>query len=143
MVTKWGLSEKMGPLMYEEDEGEVFLGRSVTQRKNVSAQTAMDIDNEIRAIIDRCYDRAKQILVENRDKLEMMADALMQYETIDASQIDDIMAGRKPQPPKGWTDGGSSAAKPEPVPEEKAAVVAEKPVDHSAGLPPLGGAPAH
>lgn len=120
MVTKWGLSEKMGPLMYEEDEGEVFLGRSVTQRKNVSAQIAMDIDNEIRAIIDRCYGRAKDILVENRDKLELMADALMQYETIDSEQIEAIMAGRTPEPPKGWSDGAGVVAKVVPVVEEKA-----------------------
>ncbi|MDI1301250.1 MAG: ATP-dependent zinc metalloprotease FtsH [bacterium] len=137
MVTKWGLSEKMGPLMYEEDEGEVFLGRSVTQRKNVSAQIAMDIDLEIRAIIDRCYGIAKNILIENRDKLEMMADALMQYETIDSEQIDAIMNGRKPEPPKGWTD--DSGATP------AAAVVAEKtaqpevPVSNAGITPPIGG----
>jgi cell division protease FtsH len=136
MVTKWGLSEKMGPLMYEEDEGEVFLGRSVTQRKNVSAQTAMDIDNEIRAIVDKCYDKARQILVENRDKLELMADALMQYETIDASQIDDIMEGKKPQPPKGWNDG-DGAVKATPVEAEKPAP--EKAVESRADLPPIGG----
>jgi cell division protease FtsH len=70
MVTKWGLSEKLGPLLYDEDEGEVFLGRSVTQRKNVSAQTAMDIDNEIRAVIDRCYNKAKEMLVSHRAKLD-------------------------------------------------------------------------
>jgi len=92
MVTKWGLSEKMGPLLYEEDEGEVFVGRSVTQRKNVSAQTAMDIDNEIRSIIDNCYNTARQLIVDNRDILDSMAAALMKYETIDAEQIDDLMA---------------------------------------------------
>lgn len=99
MVTKWGLSQKLGPMLYDEEEGEVFLGRSVTQRKNVSAQTAMDIDNEIRAVIDRCYSQAKDILETNRHILEAMADALMQYETIDAGQIDDIMAGKAPRPP--------------------------------------------
>lgn len=99
MVTKWGLSQKLGPMLYDEEEGEVFLGRSVTQRKNVSAQTAMDIDNEIRAVIDRCYSQAKDILETNRHILEAMADALMQYETIDAGQIDDIMAGKPPRPP--------------------------------------------
>lgn len=117
MVTKWGLSEKMGPLMYEEDEGEVFLGRSVTQRKNVSAQTAMDIDNEIRAIIDRCYTIAKQILVDNRDKLDVMAAALMQYETIDAEQVDAIMAGRQPEPPKDWNNGSGGDKVEAPVVE--------------------------
>ena len=100
MVTKWGLSEKLGPLLYDEDEGEVFLGRSVTQRKNVSAQTAMDIDNEIRAVIDRCYNKAKDILVTHRIILDAMADALIKYETIDAGQIDDIMDGRPPRPPQ-------------------------------------------
>ncbi len=104
MVTKWGLSEKMGPLLYEEDEGEVFVGRSVTQRKNVSAQTAMDIDNEIRSIIDNCYNTARQLIVDNRDILDAMAAALMKYETIDAEQIDDLMARRTVRPPKGWDD---------------------------------------
>jgi cell division protease FtsH len=137
MVTKWGLSEKMGPLMYEEDEGEVFLGRSVTQRKNVSAQIAMDIDNEIRAIIDRCYSRAKDILVENRDKLEMMADALMQYETIDSGQIDAIMAGRKPEPPKGWDDDGKAASTDVAV--EEAAISGG---ESNANIPPSLGNPA-
>jgi cell division protease FtsH len=127
MVTKWGLSEKMGPLMYEEDEGEVFLGRSVTQHKNVSEQTAMDIDNEIRAIIDRCYGKAKQILIDHRDKLDMMADALMQYETIDAAQIDAIMAGRRPEPPAGW-GSGSGAAGGGGASVETADVTAEKSV---------------
>ncbi len=107
MVTKWGLSEKLGPLLYDEDEGEVFLGRSVTQRKNVSAQTAMDIDNEIRAVIDRCYNKAKDMLVSHRAVLDAMADALIKYETIDAGQIDDIMAGKPPRPPQD-TSGGSN-----------------------------------
>jgi cell division protease FtsH len=108
MVTKWGLSEKLGPLAYEEDEGEVFLGKSVTQRKHVSEQTAEEIDREVRAIIDMCYGRAKKILEENRDKLEAMAQALMQYETIDADQIDDIMTGKPPRPPRDWGNNDSS-----------------------------------
>ncbi|MFZ5723830.1 MAG: ATP-dependent zinc metalloprotease FtsH [Pseudomonadota bacterium] len=109
MVTKWGLSEKMGPLMYDEDEGEVFLGRSVTQRKSISDQTAVEIDREVRAIIDRCYSTAERLLRENRDKLDVMSDVLMQYETIDAEQIDDIMNGVKPvRAPKGWIDKGGS-----------------------------------
>ena len=113
MVTKWGLSEKMGPLAYEEDEGEVFLGKQMSQRKHVSEQTAEEIDREVRAIIDSCYQRAKQILEDNRDKLDLMAEALMQYETIDADQIDDIMSGHKPRPPRDWRDqgpGGSGAS---------------------------------
>ena len=106
MVTKWGLSEKMGPLAYEEEEGEVFLGKQMGQRKHMSEQTAEEIDREVRAIIDSCYGRAKQILEDNRDKLDLMADALMQYETIDAAQIEDIMGGHKPRPPKDWRDQG-------------------------------------
>ena len=99
MVTKWGLSQKLGPMLYAEDEGEVFLGRSVTQRKNVSEQTAMDIDNEVRVVIDKCYGQARHLLETHRDILESMANALMQYETIDAGQIDDLMAGKPPRPP--------------------------------------------
>jgi cell division protease FtsH len=109
MVTKWGLSEKLGPLLYEEDEGEVFLGRAVTQRKNVSSQTAIAIDAEVRSVIDRCYARAREMLVSNRDILDTMAEALMKYETIDAPQIEDLMARREVRPPNGWTDGDSSS----------------------------------
>ena len=111
MVTKWGLSEKLGPLSYEEDDGEVFLGREMQQRHSaMSDETARTIDQEIRGIIDRNYDRAEQILREHESKLHMMAEALMQYETIDAHQIDDIMEGRKPGPPKGWGDPGPGTA---------------------------------
>ncbi|HLT03947.1 MAG TPA: ATP-dependent zinc metalloprotease FtsH [Pseudomonas sp.] len=117
MVTKWGLSEKMGPLMYAEEEGEVFLGRSAgSQHTNVSGETAKQIDEEVRSIIDHCYDTAKRLLVENRDKLEMMAEALMKYETIDADQIDDIMAGRTPREPRDW-QGGSGASGGNSAPE--------------------------
>lgn len=108
MITKWGLSEKLGPLAYGEEEGEVFLGRTMTQTKNISAQTAREIDEEVRAITDRCYLRAKKILAENRDKLEIMAKALIQYETIDESQINDIMLGKDPNPPAGWGGGDSN-----------------------------------
>ena len=121
MVTKWGLSEKMGPLMYEEDEGEVFLGRSVTQHKSISEQTAMDIDNEVRAIIDRCYDRARQILVDNREKLDLMAEALIQYETIDVGQINAIMEGRRPEPPKDWGNGTGASGGGAPLQDKEAA----------------------
>ncbi len=110
MVTKWGLSDRLGPLTYSEDDGEVFLGRSMTKHKEVSDETAHVIDEEIRVFIDRNYVRAEKILKENMDKLHVMADALMKYETIDASQIDDIMADRKPRTPEGWDDdqdGGS------------------------------------
>ncbi|MGQ3057864.1 MAG: ATP-dependent zinc metalloprotease FtsH [Nevskia sp.] len=105
MVTKWGLSEKLGPLAYSEDEGEVFLGRSVTQHKNMSDDTANAIDREIREIIDTNYARAKEILVANLDKLHAMSDALMKYETIDGDQIARIMQGKDPGAPGSWTDG--------------------------------------
>ncbi|MBL6999018.1 MAG: ATP-dependent zinc metalloprotease FtsH [Gammaproteobacteria bacterium] len=104
MVTKWGLSDRMGPLTYSEDEGEVFLGRSVTNTKTVSDETAQAIDSEIRGFIDRNYQRAYEILTENKDKLHKMADALMKYETIDALQIDAIMEGKEPGPPQDWSN---------------------------------------
>ncbi|MEN8166806.1 MAG: ATP-dependent zinc metalloprotease FtsH [Pseudomonadota bacterium] len=104
MVTKWGLSERLGPLMYSEEEEEVFLGRSVTQHKNVSDDTAHTIDEEIRSFIDRNYERADTLLNENMDKLHLMAEALMKYETIDSDQIDDIMEGKTPRQPKDWEE---------------------------------------
>ncbi len=104
MVTKWGLSERLGPLTYSEEEGEVFLGHSVTQHKNVSDETAHTIDAEIRAIIDRNYTRAETMLKENLDKLHAMSEALIKYETIDSDQIDDIMSGKPPRPPQDWDD---------------------------------------
>jgi cell division protease FtsH len=105
MVTKWGLSDKMGPLMYDDAEEEVFLGRSAGQQgKSFSGETARQIDEEVRRIIDECYESARKILEEHRGKLDVMADALMMYETIDAKQIDDIMAGRTPRKPAGWDD---------------------------------------
>ena len=116
MVTKWGLSPELGPLLYSEDEGEVFLGRSAaSQSKSFSSDTAKSIDVEVRKIIDTCYSKAKDILETNRDKLEMMMEALMEYETIDADQIDDIMNGNKPRPPADWSDsdGGGAAARSE------------------------------
>ena len=123
MVTRWGLSEKMGPLAYSEDDGEVFLGRSVTQHKNVSDDTARQIDEEIRKIIESNYNRAETILKENVDKLHKMADALMKYETIDAGQIEAIMSGREPGPPADWGNSDDSAlggknSKPSDKPSE-------------------------
>jgi cell division protease FtsH len=109
MVTKWGLSERMGPLTYSEDDGEVFLGRSVTQHKHVSDDTANAIDVEVRKIIDTNYQRAEEILRENIDKLHMMANALVKYETIDVAQIKDIMDGKEPRPPEDWIDTGDAA----------------------------------
>jgi len=104
MVTKWGLSDRLGPLTYSEDDGEVFLGRSVTQHKQVSDDTAHTIDEEVRKIIDTNYQRADRILKENIDKLHMMAKALMKYETIDSVQVKAIMDGKKPPPPADWDD---------------------------------------
>jgi cell division protease FtsH len=124
MVTKWGLSEKLGPLMYAEEEGEVFLGRGGGgQAASFSGETAKLIDSEVRSIIDHCYGTAKQILTDNRDKLDAMADALMKYETIDAEQIDDIMAGRTPREPRDWS-GGTGTPPPPVVQDERP----EKPI---------------
>lgn len=111
MVTKWGLSEKLGPLTYREEEGEVFLGRSVTQRKDISDATSTAIDTEVRRIIDTAYALAKKTLQENIEKLHVMADALIKYETIDEKQLKEIMAGQQPSPPAGWTDEIAEAAK--------------------------------
>jgi cell division protease FtsH len=120
MVTKWGLTEKLGPLTYSEDEDEVFLGRSVTQHKHVSDETARQIDIEVRDIIDGAHSYAKQLLEANLDKLHLMADALMRYETIDTSQIDQIMEGQEPDPPEGWQDGdGGAEGEPEPAVDSK------------------------
>jgi cell division protease FtsH len=108
MVTKWGLSDRLGPLTYTDESGEVFLGRSVTQHKQVSDGTAHLIDEEVRKVIETNYQRAKTILETNIEKLHAMAEALVKYETIDDSQIKDIMAGRTPQPPAGWDDSMSN-----------------------------------
>ncbi len=100
MVTQWGMSEELGPMVYGENEGEVFLGRSITTHKNVSEATMQKVDAEIRRIIDQQYALARRLLDENRDKVEAMAKALLELETIDADQINDIMAGKPPRPPK-------------------------------------------
>lgn len=125
-VTKWGLSERMGPLMYDEDDGEVFLGMSAgVKPKPHSPDTAREIDEEIRLLIDECYDRSKQLLEENVDKLHKMAEALVEYETLSAEQIDDIMAGAKPRqpddtpPPVAPTDSTSSDESPIGGPAEE------------------------
>jgi cell division protease FtsH len=127
MVTKWGLSDTMGPLLYDEGGEEVFLGRSAGQpSKAMSDETARAIDKEVRSIIDECYESARGLLEEHRSKMDMMAEALMQFETIDAGQIDEIMEGRKPSPPADWTDGPSdSPSDPE----------ASSPGDESVGDP--------
>ncbi|NNL56716.1 MAG: ATP-dependent metalloprotease, partial [Pseudomonadales bacterium] len=137
MVTKWGLSEKMGPLLYEENQEEIFLGKSAgSTASHVSGNTRNSIDEEVRRIVDECYAKAKQLLEENRDKLDMMADALMKYETIDADQIDDIMAGKMPRKPANWTDddepGGDASVESGQADEQSSAA---KPGDS----PPIGG----
>ena len=104
MVTKWGLSDRLGPLTYAEESGEVFLGRSVTQHKQVSDETAHLIDEEVRRVINTNYKRARDILEANRDKLDVMAQALMKYETLAEEQLKDILAGREPKPPADWDD---------------------------------------
>jgi cell division protease FtsH len=109
MVTKWGLSEKLGPLTYSEESGEVFLGRSVTKHKQVSDVTAHAIDEEVRRLIDTNYARAKSILENNLDKLHKMSEALIKFETIDDGQIKDIMEGREPKPPADWDDTPTAA----------------------------------
>lgn len=136
MVTKWGLSERLGPLLYADEEGEVFLGRSGgSGNKGHSGETAKIIDEEIKRIIDECYSRAKTILEENREKLEFMKDALMEYETIDAEQINDIMDGRKPRPPADWSNndtgsGSSSSEAKEPDSESKDSTIGGTASEH-------------
>jgi cell division protease FtsH len=102
MVTKWGLSDKLGPLSYSKDEEEIFLGRSVTQHKQVSDTTVNIIDQEVRQIIDQSYDEANGILKSNVKRLHKMAEALIKYETLDEEQIKDIMNDKEPRPPDGW-----------------------------------------
>ncbi|HZF29970.1 MAG TPA: ATP-dependent zinc metalloprotease FtsH [Gammaproteobacteria bacterium] len=127
MVTKWGLSDRLGPLTYTEDDGEIFLGRSVTRHKQVSDVTAHAIDEEVRTLIDTCYTEAKRILEGNRDKLDVMAAALMKFETIDEEQIRDIMQGRDPRPPADWDE-----------PSEPGKVV-QRDVAEGKSTAPLGG----
>ncbi len=121
MVTQWGFSEKLGPMLYAEEEGEVFLGRSVTQTKHMSDDTAKLIDDEVRKIIDRNYERARKILLDNMDIMHSMKDALMKYETIDAGQIDDLMARKEDiREPAGWGDRANAAPQDKAEPEVKA-----------------------
>ncbi|HEX4023728.1 MAG TPA: ATP-dependent zinc metalloprotease FtsH [Steroidobacteraceae bacterium] len=137
MVTKWGLSDRLGPLTYSEESGEVFLGRSVTQHKQVSDETAHAIDEEVRRVIESNYKQARAILQTNLDKLHSMAEALIKYETITDEQIKDIMEGRAPKPPEGWDDsatgtgsGSGAGGKPVVVPVPSPA---EAPIARPAG----------
>jgi cell division protease FtsH len=124
MVTRYGMSDELGPMVYGENEGEVFLGRSVTTQKNVSESTMQKVDEEIRKIIDGQYAVARKLLEENRDKVEVMAKTLLEIETIDADQIDDIMSGRpvRPtrQPPSSSTGSTPSGGAPTPDPSPSA-----------------------
>ena len=130
MVTQWGLSEKMGPLMYEDGGEEVFLGRSAGQQQNgISDETAKNIDEEIRNIVDECYSKAQRLLNDNLDKLHAMAEALILYETISSDQIDDIMEGRAPREPDDWSDDD----------QNQATVEKEKSRPSSASTGPIGG----
>ncbi len=103
MVTRYGMTDELGPMVYAENEGEVFLGRSVTKQVNVSEQTMQKVDREIRKIIDDQYAIARKLIEDNKDKMHTMARALLDWETIDSDQIDDIMSDRPPRPPKDWT----------------------------------------
>ncbi|HAS6743521.1 TPA: ATP-dependent zinc metalloprotease FtsH [Vibrio parahaemolyticus] len=133
MVTQWGFSEKLGPLLYAEDEGEVFLGRSVTQTKHMSDDTAKLIDDEVRQIIDRNYDRAKKILEDNMDIMHAMKDALMKYETIDARQIDDLMERKAEiREPAGWGDNSMNKPKDDDKPQATPEVKEEEKATDSA-----------
>ncbi len=137
MVTKWGLSEKLGPLQYAEEEDQGYLGRSGGGGlSGVSGETAKQIDEEVRRIIDECYGTARRLLDENRDKLDMMAEALMKYETIDTQQIDDIMAGRVPREPKDWQGDGKSGPGAIVTSDEGGD---SKPDEASKGAGPIGG----
>ena len=122
MVTQWGMSDALGPMVYGENEGEVFLGRSITTHKNVSESTLQRVDYEIRRIVDEQYQVARKLIESNRDKVEAMAKALLEWETLDADQLNDIMAGQPPRPPKPPQSsqppppqGATAAAEPAPA----------------------------
>ncbi|MGI3151966.1 MULTISPECIES: ATP-dependent zinc metalloprotease FtsH [Aeromonas] len=141
MVTQWGMSERLGPMLYAEEDGEVFLGRSMAKAKHMSDDTARVIDAEVKQVIDRNYARSKQILLDNMDVLHSMKDALMKYETIDAKQIDDLMARREVRAPSNWHDehgdtpqGGSTVAA-EAKPADEAASVADVTIDKANDAP--------
>jgi cell division protease FtsH len=115
MVMRYGMTDSLGPMVYAENEGEVFLGRSVTQTKNISEETMRKVDAEVRKIIDEQYARARQLIEEHSDKMHAMAKALLEWETIDGEQVEDIMQGRPPRPPRetpssGGTPGGGTPA---------------------------------
>ncbi len=116
MVMRYGMSDLMGPMVYAENEGEIFLGRSITRTVNMSEETMKKVDAEVRKIIDGQYAQARKLIEDNRDKVEAMAHALLELETIDAEQIDDIMAGKPPRPPKPSTSAPSGSSTPGATP---------------------------
>jgi cell division protease FtsH len=132
MVTRYGMTEALGPMVYAENEGEVFLGRSVTKTNNMSEQTMEKVDSEVRRIIDEQYALARKLIEDNQDKMHAMANALLEWETIDTEQLDDIMAGKPPRPPKDWTprtpssggDNSSGGGTPAPVASDTAPTAA-------------------
>ena len=139
MVTRYGMSERMGPMVYAENEGEVFLGRSVTKTTHVSERTMQAVDEEVRRIIDEQYAVARRLIEENRDKMEVMAQALLQWETINKEQIDEIMEGKLPTPPKDSSGVELPPFKTESKDEAPAA--AEKPEAPQTGEAPAAEAP--
>jgi cell division protease FtsH len=128
MVTRYGMTEALGPMVYAENEGEVFLGRSVTKTNNMSESTLQKVDAEVRRIIDQQYTVARTLIEDNQEKIHAMAKALLEWETIDGDQLDDIIAGKEPRPPKDWTprnpsvgggggpSGGNPAVTTDPAP---------------------------
>ena len=134
MVTRYGMSDRLGPMVYSENEGEVFLGRSVTKTTNISEKTMQEVDAEVRRIIDEQYAIARRFIEENRDKMEVMAKALLDWETIDADQIDDIMEGRAPRPPKTSKEAVKPEAAQAAAPEGEAGA-AEEPKAEDAEAP--------
>ncbi|HMR69086.1 MAG TPA: ATP-dependent zinc metalloprotease FtsH [Rubrivivax sp.] len=114
MVMRYGMSDELGPMVYAENEGEVFLGRSITKQVNMSEATMVKVDKEVRRIIDEQYATARRLIEDNQDKMHAMAKALLDWETIDSEQIDDIMAGKPPRPPKDWAPSSSRPSEPKP-----------------------------
>ena len=114
MVMRYGMTDELGPMVYAENEGEVFLGRSVTKTTNMSEETMRKVDQQIRRIIDEQYGVARKLIEDHKDKMHAMAQALLDWETIDSEQIDDIMAGRPPRPPKDWTPPTNRPSGPTP-----------------------------
>jgi len=114
MVTRYGMTDELGPMVYADNEGEVFLGRSITKTTNMSEETMQKVDKQIRKIIDEQYAIARKLIEDNQDKMHAMAKALLDWETIDAEQIEDIMQGREPRPPKDWTPPSNKPSGPKP-----------------------------